>query len=198
MTTYLVASEKNCAKERAVIEFFGKENFKTLPADAHEGNLFNGQVFERLEKRLSSFHPDRKEIYLAIEGGYFKRDNRFFMGDVCAIKDEYGVRVGIGYLFELSESMYKFVKCGGQLGELVTKITKADKNPARIRQRGVVSYITNGKVSRSDGIIKAVENAFYASYDCLPKNVKIVKKNELSKYYQKLDERCKKELRELG
>lgn len=96
------------------------------------------------------------ETVISIEDGVFSNAGRYFISDVCCIKEPQGFRFGCGYFYEISKNMYDYIKLGGNLNDLIHEI---ENNTSKSFPGGVTSLLSNFQHGRKKQLIKAIRNA---------------------------------------
>lgn len=134
------------------------------------------------------------DIVVAIEGGYFKVGNKYYLCDVCCIKDADGYKFGNGPLFTISKNMYDCAKQGVSLNMIIKQSTGYNTDSNEFKQnQGVVGYLSQNKYDRNFGNICAAKCAINTKHSnvnsfVIDKNVII---NLAGPAYDDLDSYCK-------
>jgi non-canonical (house-cleaning) NTP pyrophosphatase len=134
---------------------------------------------------------------VAIEGGYFIFNNKYYIVDVACIKDCNGYKFGYSDFFEISKNMYDCIAAGISLNDIIISFKDFRESYSEFKQKyGVIGYLSNKNLGRDYGSIQAVKNAVNSEY-AKRENFKIDKKNIVTfknKQFKKLDTACKKML----
>ena len=184
---YLIETEKNIARERAVGKAYDGQFVAFITSNIkRDGVFFNGDVIDVINLQLQKEIKDTHTL-VCMEGGFFKIGGRYFIGDICGIKEKGKTRYGSGYFFEISKSMYLCAKNNVSIRSVIKDITG--------KNYSVVSYLTDNLFQRSASMQLAVNNAKVAENGKLPTKLKLVKRNDSLKF-NLLDEACEELLKE--
>ena len=189
---YLVETVKNKTRENVVIDTFG-DTYVKLVHSRHTKRVtsFNNDVLDTIKQLLNEKDVRNNNAAVCIEGGYFKKGNRYFIGDICGIKDRNGTKIGPGLFVEISPNMYYCAKNGNSLRDIITKIGETKKGDFNtFGGTSVLKYLTDDTVSRYVCMAEAVKNAQNNDYNKPFKTIPIISKTD-SENFKKLDAVCK-------
>ena len=186
----IIVGAKNESKVSAIKKYFPFEIIAPKHTKHQVATIMptNINILKTSFDKTNSVHFNKNDIIIAIEGGLIRLDNKYFMTDVCCLKDKLGYRFGFGNFYEISKSMYICAKKGFSLGDIVKAIDRSSVG-------GVINYITEGHYNRKSSIERSVGEAIMASYvnDYNLTNKTKIKRVLLSecKNFKKLDFACK-------
>lgn len=186
---YLIEDFKNVVKETVVMKSFLGRRVCIVYEDGVVKPLIDKEVLQKISSTLQARRLRLYDRAICIEGGFFKRGNSYYIGDICGIRDYYGMKFGTGYFYEITENIYNYAKAGKSLRYMVKEIVQ--RNDSR-RKESVIDFITGRQETRATSIALAVENARDAEYNVFPKTVRVIKK--CSNNLQILDNRCREYL----
>lgn len=172
----IVFASENKEKISGLKKVFPGASILTLKANslvgpaANNTGLFNA-LYNKIElgvmPKLSEDDIDLTECdaIIALKSGYCKKiskkwgeSNRYFITDVCAIKDKVGYRVANGPMYEISKELYEAALKDNKILE---RIKELDKNDL---ENSIINYISEGLVTRSYATRVAVKKAIESPY----------------------------------
>ena len=154
----VVVASMNEAKAEAVRDFFydfmGRK-VKVISVEADSGvskrpigkEVFLGTV-NRLRDAINKV--DDANYYVAIEGGYFKFGEEYFIGTAAAVCTKDGLSTmstGISDFYKIPKSAYDCTAAGISLNEIMN----TDK-----QKEGILGFLTDGKTNRKQDALQAL------------------------------------------
>lgn len=161
----IVASE-NREKFEGVKGLFPKAEIVTIDASPYIGdvafdrNIFIGAVNRIRLGALKDFNYGEKDwdLIVALQSGYVRNGDNYYITDVCAVLDKNGLRVGNGPMFEISRVLYEAEGKGIRLDKLV------DGQPNSSKATTVLEYMSEGVLNRPQATYLALNNALNSDY----------------------------------
>lgn len=160
---------QNESKIRAVKEIFptAKIHIKNSQSGV-SSKPCNLDVLKGAYNRVASI-CQKNGLIISIEGGHFKINGKYYISDVCCVKDSNGYRFGFGNFYEISKNMYTCIKHNISLNNLIKEITLpklyTQNSSGLFRQNlSVINFLTNGKMTRKVGNMKALKDALSQKY----------------------------------
>ncbi len=120
------------------------------------------EVFKGAYEKTASIADMRyKDYVIGFEGGYFKMNGSYFIGEVCCVRHKDKYHFGLSPFVKISKNMFECVKNDIPLGLLVSEYMGVKHEDFK-EKSGVLQYLTNGKFSRSVGSVVAFNDAMKA------------------------------------
>ena len=117
------------------------------------------EVFKGAYEKTASIADMRyKDYVIGFEGGYFKMNGSYFIGEVCCVRHKDKYHFGLSPVVKISKNMFECVKNDIPLGLLISEYMGVKHEDFK-EKSGVLQYLTNGKFSRSVGSMVAFDEA---------------------------------------
>lgn len=188
----MIVATLNKTKIRAVKDMFPGHKVESKTTDRFSDKKPEDmQVFVLAYNRVNHVGAKFSETVVSVEDGVFYDKGKYYISDVCCIRDSGGYRFGYGYFLEISKTMRDYIRSGESLTTLVKTI---EEENGRKLKNGVIGYLTDGEFTRKDFALKAIENAVNAKRVDKFNNPSIGSRtmfsNNDSEHFQTLDRRC--------
>ena len=120
------------------------------------------EVFKGAYEKTASIHDVKyKDFVIGFEGGYFKMNGSYFIGEVCCVRNKDKYHFGLSPFVKISKNMFECVKNDIPLGLLISEYMGVKHEDFK-EKSGVLQYLTNGKFSRGVGSEVAFNEAMKA------------------------------------
>lgn len=120
------------------------------------------EVFKGAYEKTASIHDVKyKDFVIGFEGGYFKMNGSYFIGEVCCVRNKDKYHFGLSPFVKISKNMFECVKKDIPLGLLISEYMGVKHEDFK-EKSGVLQYLTNGKFSRGVGSEVAFNEAMKA------------------------------------
>lgn len=120
------------------------------------------EVFKGAFEKTASIHDVKyKDFVIGFEGGYFKMNGSYFIGEVCCVRNKDKYHFGLSPFVKISKNMFECVKNDIPLGLLISEYMGVKHEDFK-EKSGVLQYLTNGKFSRGVGSEVAFNEAMKA------------------------------------
>lgn len=120
------------------------------------------EVFKGAYEKTASIHDVKyKDFVIGFEGGYFKMNGSYFIGEVCCVRNKDKYHFGLSPFVKISKNMFECVKNDIPLGLLISEYMGVKHEDFK-EKAGVLQYLTNGKFSRGVGSEVAFNEAMKA------------------------------------
>ena len=120
------------------------------------------EVFKGAFEKTASIHDVKyKDFVIGFEGGYFKMNGSYFIGEVCCVRHKDKYHFGLSPFVKISKNMFECVKNDIPLGLLISEYMGVKHEDFK-EKSGVLQYLTNGKFSRGVGSEVAFNEAMKA------------------------------------
>lgn len=120
------------------------------------------EVFKGAYEKTASIHDVKyKDFVIGFEGGYFKMNGSYFIGEVCCVRHKDKYHFGLSPFVKISKNMFECVKNDIPLGLLISEYMGVKHEDFK-EKSGVLQYLTNGKFSRGVGSEVAFNEAMKA------------------------------------
>ncbi len=120
------------------------------------------EVFKGAYEKTASIHDVKyKDFVIGFEGGYFKMNGSYFIGEVCCVRNKDKYHFGLSPFVKISKNMFECVKNDIPLGLLISEYMGVKHEDFK-EKSGVLQYLTNGKFSRGVGSVVAFNEAMKA------------------------------------
>lgn len=120
------------------------------------------EVFKGAYEKTASIADMRyKDYVIGFEGGYFKMNGSYFIGEVCCVRHKDKYHFGLSPFVKISKNMFECVKNDIPLGLLISEYMGVKHEDFK-EKSGVLQYLTNGKFSRGVGSEVAFNEAMKA------------------------------------
>lgn len=120
------------------------------------------EVFKGAYEKTASIHDVKyKDFVIGFEGGYFKMNGSYFIGEVCFVRNKDKYHFGRSPFVKISKNMFVCVKNDIPLGLLISEYMGVKHEDFK-EKSGVLQYLTNGKFSRGVGSEVAFNEAMKA------------------------------------
>ena len=128
------------------------------------------------------------DMLVSIEAGFTKEDNNYYVDTYCVVNYKDIDYVGMSSRLRITDKVFNYVKEGNVLHLLVQKLQGSHTDD------GVVGYLSNGKLKRTEveveAVVRALEKALNINSNYKSLNIDSYLDNESIK---KLDEAIEKE-----
>lgn len=166
MKVYLIGN--NPSKTEIVKKYFQTDlddsvKFKTVGVRSSVSRKPVGkEVFKGAYEKTASIHDVHYRDYvIGFEGGYFKMNGSYYIGEVCCVRHNDKYHFGVSPFVKISKNMFECVKNDIPLGLLVSEYLGVEHKDFKDKS-GLLQYLTNGKFSRSVGSMVAFDEAMKA------------------------------------
>ena len=120
------------------------------------------EVFKGAYEKTASIHDVKyKDFVIGFEGGYFKMNGSYYIGEVCCVRHNDKYHFGLSPFVKISKNMFECVKNDIPLGLLISEYMGVKHEDFK-EKSGVLQYLTNGKFSRGVGSEVAFNEAMKA------------------------------------
>ena len=120
------------------------------------------EVFKGAFEKTASIHDVKyKDFVIGFEGGYFKMNGSYFIGEVCCVRNKDKYHFGLSPFVKISKNMFECVKNDIPPGLLISEYMGVKHEDFK-EKSGVLQYLTNGKFSRGVGSEVAFNEAMKA------------------------------------
>ena len=161
----IVVASNNSAKIMAVKTTFSSAEVVACQGEsAVSSKPINYETFLGAYNRVNSV-TQPCDLVVAVEGGYFIVDDKYYVVDVACIKDSKGYRFGHSDFFEISKNMYNCIQANISLNDIILGFNEFKESYSEFKEKyGIIGYLSRKSVGRAHGSIHAVKIASRADY----------------------------------
>lgn len=160
----IILTSENKSKLLAVKKFFPQSDITCVYSNSEVSNKpINNEVILGAFNRTKNV-TQNCDIAIGIEGGYISEKGNYYLVDICCIKDKYGYKLGNGPVFTISKNMFECVSEGISLNKLIKDLVGYSSSREFKQYLGIVAFLSNGKIKRDYGNLRAIKSAVSADY----------------------------------
>ena len=109
----MIVATLNKTKIRAVKDMFPGHKVESKTTDKFSDKKPEDmQVFVLAYNRVNHVGAKFSETVVSVEDGVFYDKGKYYISDICCIRDSGGYRFGYGYFLEISKTMRDYIRSG--------------------------------------------------------------------------------------